>query len=342
MEQSNMPYTPTTWVDGTTIGNQTHMNNLETQFLEASNSFEQELFTAFVFSGAVPTKDGTIANQLDIPAYVAFLKQSDNTLRRRATTTTTKTTATPSTTYYLYLQPDGTWYWSTTNSPAANSLEICTVATDGSGNISTVTDARTTATTLLNGIPGGVGITIGQNNLYTADGGYIHHDSTSHWTEYKSSASGAASGHIFSTWDGSAAHIPFSVGGQFGSALAWVDNSGNSTATGQISFGAGVSGFLSTLLFDGTNHTTVIATPTSGTAQLIAFNGWTGSAAYNIFSLGGRYGSAAAWIDGSGNYNGPVGGGIPTTRAGAATSVPIYTSTSTPSSPPTGSIWIKA
>lgn len=44
----------------------------------------------------------------------------------------------------------------------------------------------------------------------------------------------------------------------------------------------------------------------------------------------------------SGNISGGVGSGLPTTRNGAATSVPIYTGTNTPSSPPTGSIWVKA
>ena len=53
-----MPYTATTWTNGTTALNSTHLTNLETQYTEATNSLEQDLFTAFVFSGLVATKDG--------------------------------------------------------------------------------------------------------------------------------------------------------------------------------------------------------------------------------------------------------------------------------------------
>ncbi len=47
-------------------------------------------------------------------------------------------------------------------------------------------------------------------------------------------------------------------------------------------------------------------------------------------------------IDLNGNISNPAGAGIPTTRNGVATSVPIYTGTNTPVSPPVGAIWIKA
>jgi hypothetical protein len=279
------------------------MNNLETQYTEAVNSFEPELFTAFVFSGAVPTKDGSIANQLDVPAYVAFLKQSDNTLRRRSTTTTTMTTATPSTTYYLYLQPNGNLYWATTNSPATNSLAICTVTTDGSGNISVVTDARTTATTLLSGMAG-------RATLPTLTG----------LTVFGSSS--LDNGAITS------------------------NGSGNLTATalfssgGFLNMGAAVGGIFPRVYWS--TPIVVISPPASGAANGVVFQAWDGTTSYNPFSVGGQYGAAPAWIDKLGNYNGSAGTGIPTTRNAVAASVPIYTGTTTPSSPPTGSIWIKA
>ena len=47
-------------------------------------------------------------------------------------------------------------------------------------------------------------------------------------------------------------------------------------------------------------------------------------------------------VDLNGNILNPAGAGIPTTRNGVATSVPIYTGTNTPVSPPVGAIWIKA
>jgi hypothetical protein len=149
-----MPYTPTSWVSGTTPVDATEMNNLETQYVEATNSLEQDLLTAFVLSGLVATKDGTIANQLDVTAGVAFLKQADNSLRRRAPAAQNFTTATPSTTYYLDLNPDGTWSWGTTHSGQSNYLTICSVTTDASGNISIVTDARTLGATLLSSMAG--------------------------------------------------------------------------------------------------------------------------------------------------------------------------------------------
>jgi hypothetical protein len=214
-------------------------------------------------------------------------------------------------------------------------LTIASVATDGSGNISTVTDARTLGTTLLNGLLGPLFLanTLVLNNGFLVSGGGS--------LTLESRQSGAANGVIFSSWDGSAGHTPFSVGGQFGSAAAWVDNSGNIFAPA-LQWGVGVSGSFSRVTFDATNHFNVYWVPQAGATALgHVFVNWTGSAQQNAFGIGGSFG-APAWVDASGNYNGFAGVGIPTTRAGVATSVPIYTGTSTPSSPPTGSIWIKA
>lgn len=156
-----MPYVPTNWSDNVTQGNHTTLNNLETQYLEATNSFEQDLFTAFVFSGLVCTKDGTTPNQLDVTSGIAFLTQSDGTERRRAPGASTAgqfTTATPSTTYYLFLNNDGTWTWGTASTGPANSLAICQATTDGSGNILAVSDKRVLNTTLLSGMAGSMAI----------------------------------------------------------------------------------------------------------------------------------------------------------------------------------------
>lgn len=155
-----MPYTPTNWSDNVTQGNHTTLNNLETQYLEATNSFEQDLFTGFVFSGLVCTKDGSVANQLDVTSGVAFPLQLDGTLRRRAMAASTAgqfTTSTPSTTYFLDLNRDGTWNWATTHSGASH-LTVCSATTDGSGNILAVSDLRTLNTTLFSGMAGSMAI----------------------------------------------------------------------------------------------------------------------------------------------------------------------------------------
>lgn len=87
----------------------------------------------------------------------------------------------------------------------------------------------------------------------------------------------------------------------------------------------------------------MVSTRQSGASALgFTFRSWSGSAAVTAFSVGGQFNSALAWVDASGNYNGGTACGLPTNRNGTATSVPIYTGTTTPSSPPTGSIWAKA
>ena len=150
-------YTPTSWINGTTPANATNLNHLETQALDVLSGLNPDLFTAFVYSGCVCTKDGTIANQLDIAAGRAYVTQTDGTLALIVVIAdNTHTTVTPSTTYHLYLQPDGTWYWSTSNAPQANSLAMCSVTTDGSGNINVVTDLRQLITTFLPNAAGGV------------------------------------------------------------------------------------------------------------------------------------------------------------------------------------------
>src|SRR5258706_5901446 len=113
-----MPYTPTNWVNGVTPGSQPNMNNLETQYAEASKSFQADLVTAFVFTGFNASRDGSILNQLNVLAGTAYLTQSDSTKRNRSLLGSTPgqfTTATPSTTYYLFLKNDGTFQWSTTS-----------------------------------------------------------------------------------------------------------------------------------------------------------------------------------------------------------------------------------
>lgn len=168
-----MPYAPTAWTNGSTALSAAALNNIETEYTEATNSFEQDIFQAFVFSGLVSTKDGTTATQLDVTAGVAFVKQTDGTLRRRAPTSSTQSTSGhPSTVMYLDLNPDGTWSFATTHSGVANYLPIAQVSTDGSSNISTVTDERVTTINFFNGALA-TGAQINGTALVTAAGGAL-------------------------------------------------------------------------------------------------------------------------------------------------------------------------
>lgn len=153
-----MPFTPTTWTNGVTAANSAHMTNTDTQYTEATNSFEQDLFTAFVLTGGVATKDGSIATQLDVTQCTYFALQSDSTLRRRVVAAANYTTSTPSTTYYLDFNPDQTVSWATSHSGVSNYLPIAQVTTDGSGNIATVTDKRSKTAALLATLIGLLGL----------------------------------------------------------------------------------------------------------------------------------------------------------------------------------------
>lgn len=313
-----MSYSPTTWVDGTTALNQTHLNNLETQYTEASQSLERDLFTAFVFSGLVCTKDGTTVNQLDVTSGVAFLLQSsDSTLRRRATSASIAgqfTTATPSTTYYLDLNPDGTFNWGTAHSGQSNYLPICQVATDASGNISTVTDKRTLSTTLLGSMAGGnLNLSVPffptnvhiQGTLYGASGILTIGD--------KLSLDG---GNI--TSDG-AGHL---------TALAFHGNADSATTAANL-YGSG-SGDGLTVYDDGTEI--ILRFGANPLNRGLRLQGWVNSGGYYTPLVG---------FDNQGNF------WTLTNRNGTGTLVLLYSGTNTPSgdgvtTPPTGAWWAKA
>lgn len=338
-----MPYTPTTWTNGVTPVNQTNMSNLETQYAEAVLSYNQDFFGAgWVLTGLVASKDGTIANQLDVTAGAAYLLQSsDSTFRRRSPISSTQTTSTPTTTYYLYLQPDGSWYWSTANSPATSSLFIAQVTTDGSGNISTVTDKRTMGFTLFHAMTGAIVIPtqISVQDTVSPIQGWLTTTPVSDTVALFTSVTGDTN-HRFNVYiRGSDGYGGFSAG-PGGSTPATAHLYAQSTGwTITEALAIQGSGGL-TLGASGVNG--LVSSAQTGAANGLVFKSWNGSAGVTPFSIGGQFSSALAWVDNSGNFNGPVGGGVPVTRAGVATSVPIYTSTTTPTSPPTGSIWIKA
>jgi hypothetical protein len=117
-------------------------NNLETQYDEALQSITNAFASAFVLSGGVCTIHGGLPKQLDVTACAYYALQADNSLRARQVNATNFTTVTASTTYFLDYNPDGSTSWATSHSGMANFLPIASVTTDGSGNISVITDVR--------------------------------------------------------------------------------------------------------------------------------------------------------------------------------------------------------
>lgn len=145
-----MPYTATTFNSGAAPGiDAAVLNAMQTQYSEAMNSFEADFMTAFVLLGGVCTIHGGLPKQMDVTGCTYFAVQAtDSTLRKRVVSATNFTTVTASTTYFLDYNPDGTTSWGTAHSGTANYVPIASVTTDGSGNISVITDARPTVINL--------------------------------------------------------------------------------------------------------------------------------------------------------------------------------------------------
>ncbi len=351
-------YTPTNWISGTTPSSQPIMNNIETQFVAALLAINEDVVgTAFVLDGYVASKDGTTANQLDVTTGVAYLIGADahNDLVRvalAASTTGEFTTSAATTVYYLDLNPDGTWSFATSHSSEANYLPIAQVLTDGSGNISTVTDERATTIKLFPNAIGTFQFGSGSTTFQTQQSGSANGMAFQAWTgsaavtpfsvsgasggpvggsldyidEYGSfgfttsssgkivsgQTGGSATGITFVTWSGSASKTPFSVGGQFNSALAYVDASGDLYAVGgtfsavaevqslTISGRAGFGGTTPAITNSG-GLLELWSEQSGGSALGAVFPTWSGSATVIPFSVGGRFESALAWVDGSGN-----------------------------------------
>lgn len=170
-----MSFTPVTYTTGSGPGiDGPACNAWQTQYSEAINSFNHDLFTPFVLNGYNASKDGTTPTKLNIAGGSAYLKQSaDNSLRNRAAAAQSVfTTSNPSTTLYVDLNSDGSISFHTTHSTDPNYLPLATVTTDSSSNIATVTDTRTLNTTLLPtmiGVLAAAGlIPIGTHNNVTA------------------------------------------------------------------------------------------------------------------------------------------------------------------------------
>jgi hypothetical protein len=167
------PYTATSWTAGVTALNQTNMNHLETQTSVAMHGFNpDEIGAGFVYSGCAVT--GTVGTTtVNIASGVVYTVMTDGTVGRITVGATTQTTSALSSTYHLYVQPDGTFYWSTSNTPAANSINLANVATNGSGQISSITDNRSFSFSLYSGAAGRVTLpTIGTLQAIRPTSGY--------------------------------------------------------------------------------------------------------------------------------------------------------------------------
>lgn len=129
--------------------------------------YAKDLFTSsFVYSGLVATKDGTNAKQVDVSAGIVYILQTDGSLRRLSIAAYTAQIAFPNTTYYLDLNPDGTFSWAGTHSTQANYIPICTVTSDASSNVSTIIDSRPLTINFLNSAAGAINMTtIDSQNL---------------------------------------------------------------------------------------------------------------------------------------------------------------------------------
>ncbi len=103
------------------------------------------LAQGFVLSGLVASKDGGVPTKVNVTQGVAYVAQAAGGLRRYAPPASSHLVSTPSALYYLDLQPDGAWSWGTSHSPETGYLAIDEVQTDAAGDITTVTDKRSTA-----------------------------------------------------------------------------------------------------------------------------------------------------------------------------------------------------
>lgn len=133
--------------------------------------------SGFVFSGLTVTKDGTNANKIDIASGIAYLYQTDGTLRRMAIGTASYTTTSASATFYLDLNPDGTFSWGGSHSTQSNYITIATVTSDASSNVNVITDTRSTLINLFAGTAGVVNLpgqskSNGNALLQSLSGGY--------------------------------------------------------------------------------------------------------------------------------------------------------------------------
>ena len=133
-----------------------------------------------VISGGAAKKNSGTANQLDITAIVALLKDADGKLSRIELDATEETTSAALSTYYLSLVPGAVAYsWDTTQASDPY-IPIAAVTTDASGNISVVSDARPLTLALFDDLLPKMAAPLqlgeGETNAYRGDRGAVAYD----------------------------------------------------------------------------------------------------------------------------------------------------------------------
>lgn len=161
-----MSYNQTAWQNSPSTASPldaANLDNLETQYTEASQSLTTDVYNGFIATGMVVTKAVSPANQLNISGGTIYLKSTqDSTLRRFTLSNTSHTTSSASTTYYLSYNyvagsvgtpPSLNTHWSTTAPTETNHYLVAEVVTDASGNISSFTDMTTNRGVAARAIP---------------------------------------------------------------------------------------------------------------------------------------------------------------------------------------------
>jgi hypothetical protein len=195
--------------------------------------------------GLTAAIDGTHANQLDVAGGVALLRQSDSSLGRVAPSAATFQTVQINSTYYLDVNPDGSWSWAISHSGVSGALTIAQVTTDGSGNISTVTDERMGNSSLLAAMTGQLalptlnGVTIGGGGS-SPIAPALSFNAAAQLFDIWTMQQGAAQSMAFLCWNGTATEIVLALGdANPAGAQTWINGGGTiASVAGQASVGS--------------------------------------------------------------------------------------------------------
>ncbi len=99
--------------------------------------------TSFVVSGFDSSIDTITTNKINVTNGVAILKQASGSAYTIEKSSNSFVASLAGATYYLYLNSDGSWDWDTSATTDPNGLLLCTVTTDSTGAITSLTDGRT-------------------------------------------------------------------------------------------------------------------------------------------------------------------------------------------------------
>lgn len=115
--------------------------------------------------------------------------------------------------------------------------------------------------------------------------------------------------------------------------------------TSYVGFGPPlVGGTLFGVLTTNGSYPSILLTPptVNATAVGAVIQAWNLTQALNIFSIGGQFGAAKAWVDMNGHLWDATVGGNPVTTSGNTVGVRIFTGTTQPTNATNGDIWINA